>query len=29
MASLEPRSMVHVYDNYESDPWEIHEEEKE
>jgi hypothetical protein len=29
MASLEPCSMVPVYDNYESDPWESHEGEKE
>jgi hypothetical protein len=29
MASLEPHSMVHVYDNYEFDPWEGHEGEKE
>jgi hypothetical protein len=29
MASLEPRSMVPVYDDYESDPWEGHEGEKE
>jgi hypothetical protein len=29
MASLEPHNMVHVYDNYESDPWESHEGEKE
>jgi hypothetical protein len=29
MAYLEPRSMVLVYDNYESDPWESHEVEKE
>jgi hypothetical protein len=28
-ASLEPRSMVHVYDNYEYDPWESHGGEKE
>jgi hypothetical protein len=29
MASLEPCSMVPIYDNYESDPWEGHEGEKE
>jgi hypothetical protein len=29
MASLEPCSMVHVYDNYKSNPWEGHEGEKE
>ena len=29
MASLEPCSMVHVYDNYEFYPWEGHEGEKE
>jgi hypothetical protein len=28
MASLEPRSMVLVYDNYGSDPWESHGGEK-
>jgi hypothetical protein len=29
MSSLEPRSMVLIYDDYESDPWEGHEGEKE
>jgi hypothetical protein len=29
MASLEPCTMVPVYDNYEYDPWESHEGEKE
>jgi hypothetical protein len=29
IASLEPRSMVHVYDNYESDHWQSHGGEKE
>jgi hypothetical protein len=29
MASLEPCSMVPVYDNYGFDPWESHEGEKE
>jgi hypothetical protein len=29
MASLEPCSMVPVYDDYESDPWEGHEGENE
>jgi hypothetical protein len=29
IASLEPRSMVPVYDSYEFDPWEIHGGEKE
>jgi hypothetical protein len=29
MASLEHCTMVPVYDNYESDPWERHEGEKE
>jgi hypothetical protein len=29
MDSLEPRSMVPLYDNYEYDPWQGHVEEKE
>jgi hypothetical protein len=29
MDSLEPCTMVPVYDNYESHPWEGHEGEKE